>query len=81
MAVREHAREWIEKRPAGPFEVAHIYSFIENTYPHECDSDTLTSDGKELKWHKDARWALQDCKRVKVVKHIGPHNSGKWLRL
>ena len=79
MNLREHAVDWVEKHGTdSTFHVADdLYKHLEGNYPSDCDSDVLTPDGKEPKWRKDARWALQDCKRRKTVRHVG---SGMWQR-
>jgi hypothetical protein len=82
MNLRERAVEHIQHWPnSAVVEVANLYSEMEAAFPDYCDPDLLTPDGKELKWRKDVRWALQDCKRHRIIEHIGSAKSGKWKRL
>ena len=82
MNLREHAVEWIESQPkTATFMVSDLYAHLKMEFPNHCDSEILTSDGKEPKWHKDARWALQDCKSRKTLKHVGSSKSSQWQRI
>ena len=74
--------EWIENLPQGAtFQVPNLYAYIQSETPQDYDPDLMTPDGKEPKWQKDSRWALQDCKRRKLIKHVGSDKSGEWQRI
>lgn len=80
--VRRYAVEWIEQRPKGQvFHLSDLYKYLQATFPSECDEQGFTPDG-EPKWQKDARWAVQDCKHRKLIRHTGiSEKSGRWERM
>jgi hypothetical protein len=80
--VRRYAVEWVEQRPKGfVFHLSDLYRYLQAKFPTECDEQGFTPDG-EPKWQKDARWAIQDCKHRKLIRHTGySEKSGKWERL
>lgn len=78
--LRQHAIEWIESQPkSARFHLSHLYNYLKGTYPQECDKAGLTADGKEPKYEKDARWAVQDCKFAKGIRQSRP--CGYWERV
>lgn len=82
LKIRDCAVYWIEAQPKhGVFSLSDMYNHIQSEHPNECDDKILTPDAKEPKWHKDARWALQDCKMRKQIKHVGNAKSARWQRL
>jgi hypothetical protein len=79
MTIRQYAIEWIERLPRGEvFQVSDLYKYLDANFATECEELGLTTDG-EPKWQKDARWAVQDCKHLKEIRHAG--TSGHWQRL
>ena len=79
MKIREQAFEWIIKRAKGTeFDLGDLYSHIRARFPQECERSGLTPDGKEEKWRKDTRWALQDSKKRRLIVHTGSARSGRW---
>jgi hypothetical protein len=62
------------------FKVPDLYAYIEHETPQDYDPDEMTPDGKEPKWQKHTRWAIQDCKDRNLIKHIGSSRSGECQR-
>ena len=80
--VRRYANEWIEGLSRGHvFHLSDLYKYLQAKFPSECEKQGFTIDG-EPKWQKDARWAVQDCKHRRLIRHTGnSEKSGKWERL
>jgi hypothetical protein len=65
--LREAAYGWIKGLPSGrSFNHGETYLFLETNFANECDQ--RGDAAKEPRYKNDARWAVQDAKRDKLIK-------------
>ena len=76
--LRDRAREWIERLPAGTtFGNGEMYGYLWQNFQQQCR--TRGDAAHEPRFHNDARWAIQDAKRDRVVQDTG--TTGQHQRL
>jgi hypothetical protein len=77
--VRLYAKEWIERLSVGRiFHLSELYEYLKSNFPDECKEIGYTADGKEPKFEKDARWAVQDAKHTRLIRRV---TRGRWKRI
>lgn len=73
------ARQWIERQPIGTtFSLDQMYRYLFINFPEEC---TARGDASaEPQWKNDARWAIDDLLRAKIIKPV-PRRRGSYQRV
>ena len=64
--LRDAAYKWVEALQHGAFfEHGNVYHFLKESFAEECSQ--RGDAAKEPRYKNDARWAVQDAKRDKLI--------------